>query len=108
MPPLPVSFDPAPATTSANAPLIELRHVSKNYATANGPPVTILDDVSLEVRAGEMLALLGQSGSGKSTILRLMAGLTESSSGAVLSHGLSLTGINRDLAIVFQSFALPP
>ena len=108
MPPLPVSFDPAPATTSANAPLIELRHVSKNYATANGPPVTILDDVSLEVRAGEMLALLGQSGSGKSTILRLMAGLTESSSGAVLSHGLSLTGINRDLAIVFQSFALYP
>jgi NitT/TauT family transport system ATP-binding protein len=104
----PVSFDPAAATGPANAPLIELRHVSKSYATAGGPPVTILDDISLEVRAGEMLGLLGQSGSGKSTILRLMAGLTEPSNGAVLSHGLPLTGINRDLAIVFQSFALYP
>ncbi|HTS55668.1 MAG TPA: nitrate/sulfonate/bicarbonate ABC transporter ATP-binding protein [Burkholderiales bacterium] len=110
MPPLPapVSSDAAAAIASANAPLIELRHVSKNYATAGGPPVTILDDISLDVRAGEMLGLLGQSGSGKSTILRLMAGLTEPSGGAVLSHGSPLTGINRDLAIVFQSFALYP
>jgi NitT/TauT family transport system ATP-binding protein len=107
-PPAPVLSDHGPATASANAPLIELRHVSKSYATANGPPVTILDDVSLEIRTGEMLGLLGQSGSGKSTILRLMAGLTEPSSGAALSHGLPLTGINRDLAIVFQSFALYP
>ena len=89
-------------------PLIELRNVSKSYATVGGPPVTILDDISLEVRPGEMLGLLGQSGSGKSTILRLMAGLTEPTSGAVLSHGATLDGINRDLAIVFQSFALYP
>ena len=54
--------------------------------------MTILDDISLEVREGEMLALLGQSGSGKSTILRLMAGLTEPTQGAVLSHGTPLTG----------------
>ena len=70
--------------------------------------VTILDDINLEVREGEMLALLGQSGSGKSTILRLMAGLTEPTQGAVLSHGAPLTGVNRGLAIVFQSFALYP
>jgi len=112
MPPLatlaPGSFDAREAAAPANLPLIELRHVSKSYATASGPTLTILDDVSLEVRAGEMLGLLGQSGSGKSTILRLMAGLTEPSSGAALSHGLPLTGINRDLAIVFQSFALYP
>jgi NitT/TauT family transport system ATP-binding protein len=54
------------------------------------------------------VALLGQSGSGKSTILRLMAGLTEPTQGAVLSHGMSLDGVNRSLAIVFQSFALYP
>ena len=58
----------------AQAPLIELRHASKSYAGADGnAPVTILDDISLEVRDGEMVALLGQSGSGKSTILRLMS-----------------------------------
>lgn len=97
-----------PAAVASGVPLIELRHISKAYAAGGGPAVTVLDDVSLEVREGEMLALLGQSGSGKSTILRLMAGLTQPTQGAVLSHGMPLTGINRNLAIVFQSFALYP
>ena len=101
---------PAPAATGHGiAPSIELRHVSKSYAGADGKaPVTVLDDISLEVRDGEMLALLGQSGSGKSTILRLMAGLTPPTQGMVLSHGVPLTGINDSLAVVFQSFALYP
>jgi NitT/TauT family transport system ATP-binding protein len=91
------------------APVIELRHVSKSYVSADGgAPVTILDDISLEVRDGEILAILGQSGSGKSTILRLMAGLTDPTQGAVLSHGAPLADVNRGVAIVFQSFALYP
>jgi NitT/TauT family transport system ATP-binding protein len=94
---------------TGSAPLIELRHVSKSYAGADrGAPVTVLDDINVEIREGEMLALLGQSGSGKSTILRLMAGLTEPTQGAVLSHGSPLKGVNHHLAIVFQSFALYP
>src|SRR5450631_1689342 len=98
-----------PENAPGLAPLIELRHVSKSYVSADGgAPVTILDDISLEIREGEMLALLGQSGSGKSTILRLMAGLTEPTQGAVLSHGEPLADVNRGLAIVFQSFALYP
>src|SRR5450631_3067919 len=103
-------LDERPRQSAANLPpLIELRHVSKSYVgTDGGSPVTILDDISVEVREGEILALLGQSGSGKSTILRLMAGLTEPSQGAVLSHGAALSGVNRNLAIVFQSFALYP
>ena len=92
-----------------SAPLIELRHVSKSYSSVDGAaPVTVLDDINLDVRDGEMLALLGQSGSGKSTVLRLMAGLTDPTQGAVLSHGSQLNGVNRRLAIVFQSFALYP
>src|SRR5271166_689987 len=97
-----------PDSGAGLAPLIELRHVSKSYIGAEGPPVTILDDVSLEVREGEMVALLGQSGSGKSTILRLMAGLTDPTQGAVLGHGAPVAGINAGIAIVFQSFALYP
>jgi NitT/TauT family transport system ATP-binding protein len=100
--------EPPPDSGAGVAPLIELRHVSKSYVGTEGPPVTILDDISLEVRESEMVALLGQSGSGKSTILRLMAGLTEPTQGAVLSHGAALDGVNRSLAIVFQSFALYP
>jgi NitT/TauT family transport system ATP-binding protein len=103
------SQGPPPEGAARAAPLIELRHVSKSYVGADGgAAVTVLDDISLEVREGEMLALLGQSGSGKSTILRLMAGLTEPTQGAVLSHGEQLTGINDQIAIVFQSFALYP
>ena len=98
-----------PSGANAVVPLIELRQVSKSYVNAGGgSPVTVLDGISLEVREGEILALLGQSGSGKSTILRLMAGLTEPTQGAVRSHGAPLTGLNRGVAIVFQSFALYP
>jgi len=82
----------------AQAPLIELRHASKSYAGADGnAPVTILDDISLEVRDGEMVALLGQSGSGKSTILRLMSGLTPPSKGVVLANGAPLTASTASL-----------
>src|SRR3989442_6721557 len=92
-----------------SAPLIELRHASKSYSGADGgAPVTVLDDISLEVRDGEMLALLGQSGSGKSTILRLMAGLTEPTQSSVLSHGSPLKSVNHRLPIVFPSFSLYP
>ena len=100
---------PARETAPKSVPLIALQHVCKSYSgTDGGAPVTVLDDVDLEVRDGEVLALLGQSGSGKSTILRLMAGLTEPSTGVVLSHGVRLRGLNDRLAIVFQSFALYP
>lgn len=94
--------------TALAHPIIELKHVSKSFASGGGPSVTILDDISLQVGEGEMLALLGQSGSGKSTILRLMAGLAQPTDGVVFCHGERLVGLNRSLSIVFQSFALYP
>ncbi|HET7402836.1 MAG TPA: ABC transporter ATP-binding protein, partial [Usitatibacter sp.] len=106
---------PAPATAAPPlvvgdaSTLVELHRVSKSYEVADGgPDVRILDDIDLTVREGEMLALLGQSGSGKSTILRLVAGLTRPTQGTVLRHGTPLEGVNPDVAIVFQSFALYP
>ena len=98
----------SPDAPAPGVPLIELLNVSKSFATGNGPAVTILDQVDLQVGEGEMLALLGQSGSGKSTILRLMAGLAQPTSGQVHHHGQVFAGVNRGLSIVFQSFALYP
>ncbi|HXZ48863.1 MAG TPA: nitrate/sulfonate/bicarbonate ABC transporter ATP-binding protein [Usitatibacter sp.] len=99
----------APAPAADAGLLIELHQVSKVYEPADGGAgVTVLDDIDIAVREGEMLALLGQSGSGKSTILRLVSGLTAPSRGTVLRHGAPLSGVNPDVAIVFQSFALYP
>ena len=89
--------------------LISVDHVSKRFPLPDGKgEFTVLNDVSLTVRAGEVVALLGRSGSGKSTLLRIMAGLIRPSQGQVLSNGEPLRGANRNLAMVFQSFALLP
>lgn len=89
--------------------LLELHQVHKAFPAADrSGPVTILDDIELEVNEGEVVALLGRSGSGKSTLLRLMAGLIAPSSGTIQHLGSPLQGVNPDVAIVFQSFALLP
>ena len=89
-------------------PVAELNAVSKTYATAGGHELKVLENIDIAVHQGELLALLGQSGSGKSTILRCLTGLVEPTSGRVLSEGKPLAGINSDASVVFQTFALYP
>jgi NitT/TauT family transport system ATP-binding protein len=105
-------MDPAltvPSEASTEAGIIgELRNVSKSYATDGGREYKVLDQIDLEVREGELLALLGQSGSGKSTILRCLTGLVQPSAGRTLCYGRPLEGINPYASIVFQTFALYP
>jgi len=81
----------------------------------NGRPVTILDGVSLDVAAGEVVAVTGPSGSGKSTLLGLIAGLDTPSAGSIAVDGVELTGLGetelarfrrRTLGFVFQSYHL--
>jgi NitT/TauT family transport system ATP-binding protein len=87
----------------------ELRHVSKSYTTEGGREYKVLDQIDLAVNEGELLALLGQSGSGKSTILRCLTGLLKPTAGRVLCYGKPLDGIiNPYASIVFQTFALYP
>src|SRR6516162_9155378 len=97
------------ATANQSAPnvIAELRSVTKIFS-ASGSEVKVLDQIDLAVHEGELLALLGQSGSGKSTLLRCLTGLTTPSSGRVTAYGKALEGINKDAAIVFQTFALYP
>ena len=73
--------------------------------------VEVLRDFELQVQAGEFLVLLGESGSGKTTALRILAGLESASSGRVLIGERDVTDVlpkNRDVAMVFQSYALYP
>src|SRR6476661_4919973 len=92
----------SPVATGA---ILSARNVMKYFGEDRRP---VLEHVSVELNEGEFVALLGPSGSGKLTLLRILAGLMEPSSGDVLVHGTLLEGPNPNVAIVFQSFALFP
>ena len=93
---------------SAGPVILEARGVTKVFTTPDGRALPVLDGVSLTLREGEIVALLGRSGSGKSTFLRCIAGLISPSAGTVSYRGSPLNGANPGVAMVFQSFALLP
>ena len=88
--------------------IAKLEDVSKTYKLADDQQLEVLSLINLEVKEGEFICLLGQSGCGKSTILRIMSGLMEATSGNVFQYDHRLSGINETVSIVFQSFALYP
>lgn len=92
---------------------ISVEHVSKQYFIAGNKRdlVTALYDVSLEIKDGEAICILGPSGCGKTTLLRVIAGLEEPDSGAVLHNEQPLNAIaarDRVMGMVFQEYALIP
>ena len=89
-------------------PILELKSVGKSFRSADGTHRAVLESVDFALHEGQIVALLGQSGSGKSTMLRLMAGLIPVDEGQVLYNGLPLFGPARGISMVFQSFALFP
>ncbi|MDE2578341.1 MAG: nitrate/sulfonate/bicarbonate ABC transporter ATP-binding protein [Hyphomicrobiales bacterium] len=89
-------------------PLVELSHVRQSYSIGSEKERAVLDDVNLTIREREIVGLLGRSGSGKSTILRIVSGLAKASGGDVRFMGEPVTGPVDGVAMVFQSFALFP
>ena len=96
--------------------VLEARSLGKQVSSPEGM-LTILDDVSLRVGAGESVAVVGASGAGKSTLLALLAGLDEPSSGGVWLEGIDLSALDEDgraaararhVGFVFQAFHLIP
>src|ERR1700730_4136833 len=86
--------------------IIEARQLQKHY----GGPLAV-QGVSFIVTEGEFLSLLGASGSGKTTTLRIIAGLETPTGGSVLFRGRDITHVppaQRDMRMVFQDFALFP
>ncbi len=74
------------------------------YRVGDPKPLTILQDISLEVREHEFVCIVGASGCGKTTLLRLLGGLLQPSEGTVTFRGKPVTGPDRALAIVFQDY----
>jgi spermidine/putrescine transport system ATP-binding protein len=97
--------------SAATAAALEVRGVSKIFPTPEGGEVRALDDVSLDIAAGEFFILLGPSGCGKTTLLRLIAGLEYPDAGEIMLGGERLDLLppwKRNVNTVFQSYALFP
>jgi NitT/TauT family transport system ATP-binding protein len=96
---------------AGNTYLISLQGVEVSYpknGNGAGGRTVILNNVGLNVRAGEFLSLVGPTGCGKSTILRLILGAQFPTRGKVLVDGQAVTGVDRDRGIVFQKYSLFP
>jgi nitrate ABC transporter ATP-binding subunit len=89
------------------ASFLEISQLSKIYQTPKGPSV-IVDDFDLHIRKGEFISLIGHSGCGKSTVLSMVAGLTEVTSGGIILAGKEVVGAGPDRGVVFQSPCLLP
>jgi NitT/TauT family transport system ATP-binding protein len=85
-------------------PVVEARDLHKTYATPDGKNIA-LAGVSFDVLPGEIAALVGPSGAGKTTVLRIVAGLLEPSAGSATVNGERVTGPPQGVAMVFQDYS---
>ncbi|MCE7921484.1 MAG: ABC transporter ATP-binding protein [Haliscomenobacteraceae bacterium CHB4] len=97
--------------------MLTAAHLTKQYRSANGQSLTVLDNVSFELAAGDTFAIVGPSGSGKTTLLGLCAGLDRATSGSISLNNIQLDDLsederaevrNRYVGFVFQNFQLIP
>jgi putative ABC transport system ATP-binding protein len=101
---------------TGNGMALRAERVTRHYEMGDAV-IRAVDDITLNVGAGEFMALLGSSGSGKSTLLNLMAGLDRPTGGAIFANGKNLSEMNslelaryrsKTVGMVFQSFNLLP
>eukprot|EP01037_Dinobryon_pediforme_P016987 gene16987-17177_t len=88
--------------------MLDVRGVRQVYSKGGSNNLLVLDDVNLQLREGEIVGLLGRSGSGKSSLLRIVAGLVRPRGGEASWLGQPIDGPPKGVAMVFQSFALFP
>jgi NitT/TauT family transport system ATP-binding protein len=87
---------------------LSVDHLVKTRRSTSGATATVVDDVTFDVQQGEFVCLLGPSGCGKTTILNILAGLDEPTSGRALLDGEPIPGPGPDRAVLFQEPALFP
>ena len=97
-------------------PLIEIKNVTKRYHKGD-ETITPLDEVSLNIDQGEFVSLMGASGTGKSTLLNLIASIDKPTSGSIVVNGTEITRLSRtklanwraaNLGYIFQTHNLVP
>ncbi len=86
---------------------LDISHVSIEFPTKKGP-FKALDDVNLQIKQGEFISLIGHSGCGKSTVLNIVAGLYQATTGGVILEGKEVDEPGPERAVVFQNHSLLP
>lgn len=88
---------------------IEIKNINKSFhGRGLDHDIKVLDDVNLNIEDGEFVCLLGPSGCGKTTLLRLIAGLDQPTSGEVIADGKTVKKPSGDRAVIFQQYSLFP
>lgn len=94
--------------TEDQKPLIRIEGVKKAFPVPGGGELVVFEDVWASVDRGEFICLIGHSGCGKTTLLNILAGLDDPSSGTIIVGDKEITGPSVDRAVVFQGHALMP
>jgi len=87
---------------------LEIRDLGQSFLREDGTRLEVLDHISFDVRDKEFVCILGSSGCGKTTLLRLIAGLDSATSGTILLDGEAIQGPNPKVGMVFQEYSLFP
>lgn len=87
---------------------LEIWKLQKSYPTASGPPAVIVEDFTLNVAEGEFISVIGHSGCGKSTVLSMIAGLSQPTGGGIVLAGREIVEAGPDRGVVFQAPCLLP
>src|SRR5438270_10259441 len=88
--------------------MLDIQQLSKVYAADDGTRHVVLEQIALDVPDNQFTCLLGASGCGKTTLLRIVAGLIKADGGTVSIDGQAVTGPGQDRSMVFQSYGLLP
>ena len=86
---------------------IEIKSINKSF-DGRGKNLSVLEDINLTIDDGELICLLGPSGCGKTTLLRLIAGLDQPTSGEIVANGEVVVKPSGDRAVIFQQYSLFP
>lgn len=87
---------------------IEVKDINKSFEGKKSDKLSVLEDINLHIDDGELVCLLGPSGCGKTTLLRLIAGLDQPTSGEIVANGEIVKNPSGDRAVIFQQYSLFP
>ncbi|MAY31292.1 MAG: nitrate/sulfonate/bicarbonate ABC transporter ATP-binding protein [Rhodovulum sp.] len=89
-------------------PFLSIENMTQTFPDGQGGTLTVFEDATFGIDKGEFVCILGHSGCGKSTIMNILAGLAEPTSGVVKMDGFEVSGPSLDRGVVFQNYSLLP